>query len=127
MLRIADTIDWSGAQETLAILSPDPMSVTLKDFMDLLALAPFGSGFPMPLMRFQNCNVQSYREFSQSFRKWQLKWGNLLVDAVYFGEIPSDFPQVGQGSFDVIGKVKIERFRNREKLSILIELIGASL
>ncbi|HBZ41289.1 MAG TPA: hypothetical protein DEO50_05245 [Erysipelotrichaceae bacterium] len=127
LLRIADTIDWNGAQETLAILSPDPMSVTSKDFMDLLALAPFGSGFPMPLMRFQNCKVQSYREFSPSFRKWQLKWGNLLVDAVYFGEITSDFPQVVQGSFDVIGKVKIERFRNREKLSILIELIGASL
>jgi len=123
----ADAIDWSDTQETLAVLSPDAASLQASDFNELLKLSPFGSGFPMPLMRFKNCAILSYREFSSTFRKWRLKWGNVEFDAVYFGELDDPTQEFTQGRFDLIGKVKTERFRNVEKLSILIEVLQASL
>ncbi|MGB7595049.1 MAG: DHH family phosphoesterase [Erysipelotrichaceae bacterium] len=123
----ADAIDWSDTQETLAVLSPDAASLQASDFNELLRLSPFGSGFPMPLMRFKNCAILSYRAFSSTFRKWRLKWGNVEFDAVYFGELDDPAQEFTQGRFDLIGKVKTERFRNVEKLSILIEVLQASL
>ncbi len=123
----ADRIDWSDAQETLAVINPDVNLLEAYDFRALLTLAPFGSGFPMPLMRFKDCRILSYRAFSPTFCKWRLKWGKVEFDAVYFGVFNDETLDVSRGSFDVIGKVKTERYRNTEKLSILVELFGASL
>ncbi len=122
----ADLIDWTNAMETLAILRLEKENLNKEDFFELLKLGPFGSGFPMPLIRFDQCEVVSFKEFSANFRKWQLRWGSIELEAVDFGEAKSDF-DARTILLDVIGKVKIERFRNREKLSILVELVGQSL
>ena len=123
----ADMIDWSDAQETLLVCSPDKNTLTQEDFLGLLALAPFGSGFPMPLMRFKDCQVLSYRMFPPTLRRWRLKWGNVEFDAVYFGILEDETLSLAQGNLDLIGKVKTVSYRNIEKLSILIEVIGTSL
>lgn len=123
----ANEIDWSQTQDTLAVLRLDPNTLQTRDFDELLRLAPFGSGFPMPLMYFENCRILTYRAFSATFCKWRLMWGNVEFDAVYFGELDDASLPLSQGSINLIGKVKKERFRNVEKLSILIEVLGATL
>jgi single-stranded-DNA-specific exonuclease len=123
----ADEIDWSSAQETMAVMHLEPQAYQTEDFKELLTYAPFGNGFAMPLMHFENCQVLNYREFSPTFRKWQLKWGNIAFDAIYFGAMADIAKPLSAGRIDLIGKVKSERFRNIEKLSILIEVVQASL
>ena len=81
----------------------------------------------MPLMRFKVCQVLSYRMFPPTLRRWRLKWGNVEFDAVYFGILEDETLSLAQGNLDLIGKVKTVSYRNIEKLSILIEVIGTSL
>ena len=97
----------------------------MKDYAELQEYAPFGQGFMFPLVYLKEMKVNGFSRIgAKKFPKWLTQWGNQTVEVLMFQENGQSSQYEKSLILNVVGKLKIETFRGREKLTIIAEVIS---
>jgi len=121
----ADLVDWQSAQDTVTVMSLSPQEFSMKDYAELQEYAPFGQGFRFPLVYLKEMKVNGFSRIgAKKFPKWLTQWGNQTVEVLMFQENGQSSLYENSSILNVVGKLKIETFRGREKLTIIAEVIS---
>ena len=85
---------------------------------ELDQLAPFGQQFEPVTFEISGLTILQYAKMKEIYPKWQTTNGSDLIDAISFNrDLDNPHP------VSWIGQLQINRFRGREKCSILVETV----
>ena len=112
------TLNLALQEPTLQVLPVSAQEINLAALHELDQLAPFGQQFEPVTFEVSGLTILQYAKMKEVYPKWQTTNGVDLIDAISFNrELDNPHP------VSWIGQLQINRFRGREKCSILVETV----
>ena len=112
------TLNLALQEPTLQVLPVSAQEINLTALHELDQLAPFGQQFEPVTFEVSGLTILQYAKMKEVYPKWQTTNGVDLIDAISFNrELDNPHP------VSWIGQLQINRFRGREKCSILVETV----